>query len=48
MALTKKEQAAIRRDNGRKSKGPTSDAGKNTSRRNALKHGLRAEAWPPQ
>ena len=44
MALTKKEQAAIRRDNGRKSKGPTSDAGKTISRRNALKHGLRAEA----
>ena len=43
MALTKKQQAAIRRENGRKSKGPISDAGKTISRRNALKHGLRAE-----
>ena len=31
-------------DNGRKSKGHISDDGKTISRRNALKHGLRAEA----
>ncbi len=44
MALTAEERAAINRQNASKSTGPKTDAGKASSRRNALKHGLRAEA----
>jgi hypothetical protein len=44
MPLTDDERAAINRRNASKSTGPTSERGKGQSRRNALKHGLRAEA----
>ncbi|MCA1686732.1 MAG: hypothetical protein LC745_12345, partial [Planctomycetia bacterium] len=44
MPLTAEERAETNRQNARKSTGPTSDEGKASSRRNALKHGLRAQA----
>ncbi len=44
MALTSKERSTINRQNAANSTGPRSDAGKAASRRNAIKHGLRAEA----
>jgi hypothetical protein len=43
MSLTKAERAEINRQNARKSTGPKSDEGKERSRQNAMKHGLRAE-----
>jgi hypothetical protein len=43
MTLTAEERAAINRENARKSTGPKTAEGKAASRRNALKHGLRAE-----
>jgi hypothetical protein len=42
--LTKEQRAAINRANAQKSTGPTSQQGKDRSRRNAIKHGERAEA----
>ena len=44
MPLTAEERAAINRQNASKSTGPKTDEGKARSRRNALKHGLRAQA----
>ena len=44
MPLTAEERAEINRQNAAKSTGPKTDKGKASSRRNALKHGLRAEA----
>src|SRR4051812_29481784 len=44
MPLTAEQRAEINRQNARNSTGPTSEQGKANSRRNALKHGLRAEA----
>ncbi len=44
MPLTDEERAEQNRKNARKSTGPSSALGKSNSRRNALKHGLRAEA----
>lgn len=41
---TKEELAEIARQNGAKSKGPKSAAGKNQSKRNAIVHGERATA----
>ena len=43
MTLSAAERAAISRQNGQKSKGPTSPEGKQRSRFNALKHGLKAK-----
>ena len=42
MTLTADQRAAINRQNAAKSTGPTSEAGKEKSRANAVKHGLRA------
>lgn len=42
--MTPEERAEIARKNGAKSKGPSSSAGKEQSKRNAIKHGERAEA----
>ena len=42
--MSNEERARIARENGAKSKGPTSAAGKEKSKRNAIKHGERAEA----
>jgi hypothetical protein len=44
MKLTKKQRSAVNSANASKSTGPTSEAGKARSSRNALKHGLRAQA----
>ncbi len=44
MPLTAEERAEINRRNASKSTGPRTEQGKAASRRNALKHGLRAEA----
>ena len=41
--LTHKQRQRVNRENAAKSTGPKSDEGKAISRRNALKHGLRAE-----
>jgi hypothetical protein len=46
MSLTPEQRAEISRQNGMKSRGPVTDEGKAVSRRNALKHGLRAEVLP--
>lgn len=46
MHLTTEQRAQINRLNAQKSTGPKSAEGKENSRRNALKHGLRAEALP--
>src|SRR5262245_40225992 len=46
MPLTAEERREISRNNGRKSRGPTTEAGKLVSRANSLKHGLRAEVLP--
>ena len=43
MSLTDEQRAEIRRQNGRKSKGPKTVEGKHRSRANALKHGMRAD-----
>jgi hypothetical protein len=43
MSLTKEQRAEINRQNARKSTGPKSEEGKERSRQNAMKHGLRAE-----
>ncbi len=43
MALSSKQRSAINRQNASKSSGPKTDAGKAQSRKNALKHGLRAD-----
>ena len=43
MPCTPAERATISRQNGRRSRGPTSERGKMVSRMNALKHGMRAE-----
>lgn len=40
--MSKEERAEISRTNGAKSKGPKTEAGKERSSRNALKHGERA------
>ena len=44
MSLTSQERSAINRQNAAHSTGPKSSEGKAASRRNALKHGLRADA----
>ncbi len=44
MPLTSQARSAINRQNASHSTGPKTDDGKTRSRRNALKHGLRAEA----
>ena len=46
MALTSEQRAEINRQNAARSTGPKTDEGKASSRRNAIKHGLRAEALP--
>src|SRR5436309_16063664 len=46
MTLTAEERAEISRENGRRSKGPTSEVGKRRSSENALKDGLRARTLP--
>jgi hypothetical protein len=43
MSLTKEQRAEINRQNARKSTGPKSEEGKERSRQNAMRHGLRAE-----
>jgi hypothetical protein len=43
MSLTLEQRRDINAQNARKSTGPKSDQGKDRSRQNALKHGLRAE-----
>ena len=45
MPLTTEERAAINRNNARKSTGPKTAEGKARASKNALKHGLRAEAF---
>jgi hypothetical protein len=44
MPLTQSQRRKINQANARLSTGPRSDDGKNRSRQNALKHGLRAES----
>jgi hypothetical protein len=43
MAIPDSKLSQINRENARHSTGPRTEAGKSRSRRNALKHGLRAE-----
>src|SRR4051812_30365186 len=43
MTLTAEELREIRRANGRKSRGPTSESGKMRSRANAVDHGMRSK-----
>jgi hypothetical protein len=43
--MTKEERAKVARENGAKSKGPKTEAGKQKSARNALKDGSRAEKF---
>src|SRR4051812_20725230 len=43
MACTPEERAEIRRRNGRRSRGPITDAGKSISRMNAFTHGMRGD-----
>src|SRR5262245_35896764 len=42
MPLTAEQRAEVSRANGRRSRGPTSEAGKHASSKNALKHAARA------
>src|SRR6266508_4046414 len=47
MTLSQEQRAEISRQNSKCSTGPRSDSGKESSRRNALKHGLTATTVDP-